>query len=433
MPELPDDLVARLRAEADRLDAAAPPITPADARGATAPSHNRRWLPVAAALLVFVAIGAAWLLLAGDDGPEQLIVPADPPSTTTTTTAPPLVDSLFDVTMGIAIVSNDGPVRVLDLDGAELGTVPAPVEAINGPELMLTEPPTPVEPIDPAEVPPGCTSAYGGGGVRVALCGGEAHEVQAIDVVDPTGATRRLTGPPFDDSTPVDAQVGHWRWALPSPDGKWVLAQWSGECEVPTAFLTSADGAGVPLLPVGAATTSRGLGWTADGLAIVELRHGACGSTAEVPGVYLVDPDTAELTLVVEVDQGETAYVWRTPDAMSPIGRLLTRAEQELGLEYVLGPDDAPVAYFEGHQIGINGSAEPGPPDPSSQPLDLLHGQAFLSRPGLVEGAAASLSFTCGGIDWRLDWWDAGDPEVDSMLLLAEMLVPHLYCTLPPR
>ena len=33
----------------------------------------------------------------------------------------------------------------------------------------------------------------------------------------------------------------------------------------------------------------------------------------------------------------------------------------------------------------------------------------------------------------RLDWWDEGTPEVDSMLLLAEQLVPHLYCTLPPR
>jgi hypothetical protein len=37
------------------------------------------------------------------------------------------------------------------------------------------------------------------------------------------------------------------------------------------------------------------------------------------------------------------------------------------------------------------------------------------------------------GTIWILRWLDEGQPEADSMLLLAEELVPHLYCTLPPR
>lgn len=435
MPELPDDLTARLRDEADRLDAAAPPITPADAGSASpAASTNRRWLPAAAAVIVLAGIGAAWLLLAGDDDEEQLIVPADPPTTTTTTTTVPPLD-LLNSSMGIAVVSADDLTRIYDLDGTDLGTLPAPIEAINGPELLVTDPPSPVDPIDPAEVPEGCTSAYGGGGVRVALCGGAAHEVRTIDVIDATGEARRLTGPPFyegDEDVPAQPYAGHWRWALPSPDGRWVLAQWSGECEVPEAFLTRTDGEGVPLelAPVPGGTRSKGLGWTEDGRAIIELGHAACGTTADQPGVYLLDPDTREMTLVVELAERDRAYVSREPAAMSPIARLLTRAQRELDLEYVLIPDGAaPVASFQGHAIDISGSAESADA-PGGQTLPLLHGEATL-----LDGPADTvLSFVCSDErTWSLTWRDGEPREVDSMLLLAEALVPHLYCTLPPR
>jgi hypothetical protein len=82
---------------------------------------------------------------------------------------------------------------------------------------------------------------------------------------------------------------GHWRWMQRSPRGSDVLAQWSGECEAPTAFLSQ----GGELRPVTGGTSIRGapesfaLGWTIDGRAVVLLPRGACGSSSDQPGVYL--------------------------------------------------------------------------------------------------------------------------------------------------
>jgi hypothetical protein len=439
MPDPSDDLTRRLRAEADRLDAAAPPITATDARSSSpAPRSHRRWLPAAAAVLVVAAIGAAWLLLSGDEDPEQLIVPADPLPTTTTTF--PWSD-FMDAPMGIAITSGDG-VRVLDLDGTELGTLPPPDDTIDGPELLLAEPPTAVEPIDPAQVPDGCTSAFGGGGVRVALCGGDPAGPIEIDVVDSSGARR-----PLYEDFPLDPGgtlgiTGHWLWALPSPDGQWVLAQWQADCGDPVAVLIAVDdGRGVAVDAV-SASASRALGWSPEGRAVVQLLEGSCTRTSPRLGVHLRDPSTSldgalELIAPIE-DPTERAYTWQPPVAMSPIGRLLTRAERELDLEYVVGGpnDDMPVARFEGHQIGINGTTEDAPQGPFIGTFPLLHGAATFSQAPPTtwpDGPFAYLSFSCGETEWWLDWWDEGQPEVDSMLLLAEALVPHLYCTLPPR
>ncbi|MEO8424191.1 MAG: hypothetical protein ABI595_09830 [Actinomycetota bacterium] len=81
---------------------------------------------------------------------------------------------------------------------------------------------------------------------------------------------------------------GFWAYALPSPDGRELLAQWSGECEVPTAFFV-VDG--VPEPVTGERTffespNSRSLGWTARGDALVFLLpDDACGDKRE-PGIY---------------------------------------------------------------------------------------------------------------------------------------------------
>jgi hypothetical protein len=82
---------------------------------------------------------------------------------------------------------------------------------------------------------------------------------------------------------------GHWRWMQGSPDGGSALAQWSGECEVPTAFVSQ----GGDPRPVTGERTLRGapesfaLGWSIDGRAIVLLPQGPCGSSSDRPGVYL--------------------------------------------------------------------------------------------------------------------------------------------------
>ncbi len=93
---------------------------------------------------------------------------------------------------------------------------------------------------------------------------------------------------------------GHWRFAYASPDGSTLLAQWSGECEVPTAFRVPIEG-GDPVTLTGEslaeAPNSTALGWSPDGRAIAYLpADPGCGSGIPVSGIYLVAADgTPEL------------------------------------------------------------------------------------------------------------------------------------------
>ena len=87
---------------------------------------------------------------------------------------------------------------------------------------------------------------------------------------------------------------GHWNYALPSPGGTTLLGQWTGECEVPIAFFLGADGRD-PRAAFGGgglegAAQSRGLGWTADGDAVVHLMQSACGHDERL-GIYTIHPD----------------------------------------------------------------------------------------------------------------------------------------------
>src|SRR5690606_30256033 len=92
-------------------------------------------------------------------------------------------------------------------------------------------------------------------------------------------------------------------------------------------------------------------------------------------------------------------------------------------------------AVHEGHEIGI--SAAPTGMVPvdvtGAQIMPMAHGEAAI-LPGTVPGAPL-IVFACGGNTWRLSWLDDGSAEVDSMLLLAEDLLPNLGCTLgdPPQ
>jgi hypothetical protein len=91
---------------------------------------------------------------------------------------------------------------------------------------------------------------------------------------------------------------GYWAYALPGPNGL-VLAQWSGECEVPNAMFVAPG-----QVPVGVtgerrlsrAPESRGLGWDDRGRAIVHLQEGECGTSFERPGIYaFTGPGVGEL------------------------------------------------------------------------------------------------------------------------------------------
>ena len=108
------------------------------------------------------------------------------------------------------------------------------------------------------------------------------------------------------------AARGSWRWILPSPDGSKILGQWSGECEVQTAFLL--DGEGRHPEPVVGATyadapQSVGLGWSGSGFPVVHLPQGACGSSAEVPGIY---EGTTPLRLIVKLPTFAFVQMWDT-------------------------------------------------------------------------------------------------------------------------
>jgi hypothetical protein len=94
---------------------------------------------------------------------------------------------------------------------------------------------------------------------------------------------------PASGGTPL---AGHWRYASTDPRyGDRELAQWSGECEVPTAFFVDLDEHDVT--PVtgetdpATAPESFAEGWTKRGQAVVFLPRGACGAGATKPGVYL--------------------------------------------------------------------------------------------------------------------------------------------------
>jgi hypothetical protein len=80
-----------------------------------------------------------------------------------------------------------------------------------------------------------------------------------------------------DDAT-VDGRVaGRWRYAYTSGDRP--PAQWSGECEVPTAFWVSG---GAPRVITGETRLARApesipLGWSPQDEAVVIPGEGACG------------------------------------------------------------------------------------------------------------------------------------------------------------
>jgi hypothetical protein len=108
--------------------------------------------------------------------------------------------------------------------------------------------------------------------------------------------------------------LGHWRFALPSPDGRVLLAQWSGECEVPVAFFARPGERPVAVTGepgLDGAPESFGLGWASDGRAVVFLPVGACGAGFETPGVYLFDaPGTGTLLFAIRAYAG--AAMWGT-------------------------------------------------------------------------------------------------------------------------
>jgi hypothetical protein len=248
-------------------------------------------LVVGAGLIAALAI-LTGLLAAGSDGGRRAVNVA---GTTTTTAAHSSAtayssglipgDRAFEA--DLAVVDGDDAV-LITLDGTELGRGRRgdwyPSNPDRGVDLVPVEGGLTINEAPPRPDPvPGCDAIHFDGDLWAAVCGSEA-EPGEIRIMAADNTTRLLTGPvnPY----------GHWRYALPSPDGRWVLAQWSGECEVPVAYLfPAAGGRGHPVAGPDAETIA--IGWTPDARAIVGFMPGACGEGNE-PGTYLLDPTTLE-------------------------------------------------------------------------------------------------------------------------------------------
>jgi hypothetical protein len=85
---------------------------------------------------------------------------------------------------------------------------------------------------------------------------------------------------------PAGSAIGHWRYVFRNGASGELLAQWSGECELPVAYAVNGNaisgfGAG------GAAVESQALGLAIDGSPIVQFPATACGTGSGKSGVYI--------------------------------------------------------------------------------------------------------------------------------------------------
>ncbi len=221
--------------------------------------------------------------------------------------------------------------EVFDATGKDLGPLPRATisnDSLNAPRhvLIATDDAVRLEPLPleaPGDVPGGCTRTETDEALAVALCGSDSgYNVlgDRILVNNGTGWSQLIGLPPVAAGS--DPPVGHWAWASPSPDGRWVAAGWSSECEVPKAFLVSvADGSmhtvtGEVRQEWRIAPESGFIGWSADGSAMgVFGGDSACGTPASVPrGIYLVAPDTGSRRLLLVLTPSQSVLTWNAVD-----------------------------------------------------------------------------------------------------------------------
>jgi hypothetical protein len=108
----------------------------------------------------------------------------------------------------------------------------------------------------------------------------------------------KLTGPAETvrhDPHPAGFWVGDR--LFPSPDRKTLLVQWSGQCEVQSTYLLSAQ-TGARRSILGPADESSALGWTRDGRAKIRVPRPVCGGAHLRAGIYAIDPVTLKPTLL---------------------------------------------------------------------------------------------------------------------------------------
>jgi hypothetical protein len=137
------------------------------------------------------------------------------------------------------------------------------------------------------------TSAYG-----YTVCGYPLQPRRPSTLWTSSGRSAvRLAGP----ATPAQHSLPSGFWVperiFASPDGKTLLAQWSGECESQSTYLVSTTSGEVRSI-LDPAAESTALGWTKDGRAEIKVPRSICGASgASVPGIYAVDRASLKLML----------------------------------------------------------------------------------------------------------------------------------------
>jgi hypothetical protein len=133
---------------------------------------------------------------------------------------------------------------------------------------------------------------------------------EARMVIYDEGREPQLASPPTQRHRNGEP-LGHWRYAYRSSSGV-TLAQWSGECEVPTAYWI--DESGTARIVTGErsvthAPESLALGWSPDQRAVLLLPQGTCGGGANPPGIYLYSaPGVGRL--IFETQPASSADMW---------------------------------------------------------------------------------------------------------------------------
>lgn len=150
-------------------------------------------------------------------------------------------------------------------------------------------------------IPRGCVLASRRAPRWILLCGRATYGTLLPTSIEELvgGRRRRIAEPAF---TNPRGPAGYWVYVRVAPGGRSLLAQWSGECESPAAFLISR--ANDKLRPVGARTRagapeSVAVGWTQDGRPLVRFTAGVCaGGFPGGPGIYSLERNgTARLVV----------------------------------------------------------------------------------------------------------------------------------------
>jgi len=296
--------------------------------GAVPSGGPRRRGRVLIAVAGVVVLAAVVIALATRASPDKK------PRISTSETTAPAADPLHGAKLpkqGLAVINGSQMTLRAD-DGREVSTVPVAKLAdnvLNDPwnvQLFVTRNsvrPVHVTLLARGGVPDGCTVPTATAVANVAICGPRNGDQLLGDhiVVRQTGWQTLITKPPVPNGASIVG--GHWEWAARSADDKWLLAQWSGECEAQHGFMISvADGSLHAVTGEGAATwgdapESRVIGWAASGqaLAVFGGADTGCGRDGALPrGVYLVSPTNLSRRLLVPLGGATTVLRWTTVD-----------------------------------------------------------------------------------------------------------------------